>query len=165
MLAVGYRGQRKYIMDECERTSGCEMRQCHQGECNTTALLKAYSSARFCLQLRGDTHTRQGIFDCIALGCIPVLTDPGVLSEFYVHLPHPDQWSLSVGWRTPVNDTLKIIRNMTPERYAAMKAALIRVIPHMLWSHDWFYDMRDDAYGRLLQHVHGVALARMNESK
>ncbi len=165
MLAVGYKDQRKHVIEECERTPGCVLRSCNKplNKCNTTALIRAYSSARFCLQLRGDTQTRQGIFDCIALGCIPVLTDAGVLPEFHVHLPRPHEWSLTVGWRTPVNDTLNIIRSTTPERYAAMKAALMRVIPGMLWSHHRYTE--GDAYGRLLQHVHAVAQAGLNQSK
>ncbi len=162
MLAVGYRPQRAHVIEQCVHTPGCVLRDCRKGECNTTGLLQAYTSARFCLQLRGDTHTRQGIFDSMALGCIPVLTDGGVLPEFHVHVSRPQDWSLVVGWRTPVNDSLRIIRSMSAGTYARMRQDLFRTIPSILWSHHFYTDA--DAYGLLLQHVQRTAVAAMNRS-
>ena len=163
MLAVGHRPQRAHVIEQCKQTPGCEFHDCNKGECSTTGLLRAYSSSRFCLQLRGDTHTRQGIFDAIALGCIPVLTDAGVLPEFKAHLSKPQDWSLVVGGHTPVKDSLTIIRNMSPKAYSSMKDALIRAVPRMLWSHHWYTEA--DAYGVLMQNVRSIAVAAINSSR
>jgi hypothetical protein len=39
----------------------------------------------FCLQTEGDTPSRQGFFDAIAMGCLPVLTDANVLHFYQRH--------------------------------------------------------------------------------
>jgi len=59
--------------------------------------LDVYNHSVFCLQPPGDTPTRKGIFDSIAIGCIPVLFSPHSAEKQYTwHLPNIGDYSIYI---------------------------------------------------------------------
>lgn len=69
-------GLRRGILEWCAESSDseCKVHDCTQkGDCvNNFAILATYARSVFCLQPDGDTPTRQGWFDALLSGCIPV---------------------------------------------------------------------------------------------
>ena len=69
-------GLRRGILEWCAESSDseCKVHDCTQkGVCvNNFAILATYARSVFCLQPDGDTPTRQGWFDALLSGCIPV---------------------------------------------------------------------------------------------
>lgn len=72
VMAAGYRPGRIREVDLCNKTAGCTyIPRGHYSE-----ILTAYLEADFCLQPRGDSPSRRGLFDSLLCGCIPVVVDP-----------------------------------------------------------------------------------------
>jgi hypothetical protein len=111
----------------------------------------------FCLEPEGDAVWRKSTYDSITSGCIPVLfsATTDALSPWH--------WVSSIREKTRLlyseedflsgNTTLQVLRDIPPERIAAMQAA-IRTHAHRLhWALE-DYPTGDDAFEVLLKKAH-----------
>ena len=84
-----FAGLRTKLMHDCNnRSSACIYKAVkYQGSLQNVAdVMQAYSKSWFCAQPPGDTPLRLAIYDCLALGALPVFFDPFVVH----HLPFAD---------------------------------------------------------------------------
>jgi xyloglucan galactosyltransferase MUR3 len=149
---------RDRVFDVCEaaaRRGRCGLVDCSHGlegsiTCRTAAKLVAlFTSARFCLQPRGDSFMRRSSIDSVMAGCIPVFfhrastleaqyrwhepepgrsgsNDDGRRGRYYVLLNSDDV----LEGRVDIEEELS---RYTDEEVAAMREELIKMIPRFLY--------------------------------
>jgi hypothetical protein len=85
-LAVGFRSHRKHLITTCKASPQCNYLDCGAGQCGTADVVAAYLDSDFCIQPKGDSDTRRGVFDSALCGCIPVTIVPGSLGAYPLYL-------------------------------------------------------------------------------
>ena len=76
---------RSKILAWCKDSTECHAHNCNRkDDCvDNRAILDTYSRSIFCLQPAGDTPTRQGWFDALLSGCIPVFFSSCLRPDLY----------------------------------------------------------------------------------
>jgi hypothetical protein len=146
---------RDRVFDVCEaaaRRGRCGMLDCSHGlegsiTCRSPRkLVSLFTSARFCLQPRGDSFARRSSIDSVMAGCIPVFFHwPSTLKAQY-RWHEPEQGRSNDGDRryyVLINskdvlegrvDIEEELSRYTDEEVAAMREEVIKMIPRFLYK-------------------------------
>ncbi|CAM6122365.1 unnamed protein product [Calypogeia fissa] len=104
---------------------------------------KSFLRSHFCLQPRGDSHTRRSTFDCLISGAIPVFFHvSSAYTQYSWHLPRdPKSYSVFVD-----EEDLKrgvsiehVLRSYSQETIEDMQKTIVSMIPNLL-----YFDCRKD---------------------
>mmetsp|Transcript_41376 Transcript_41376/g.79125 ORF Transcript_41376/g.79125 Transcript_41376/m.79125 type:complete len:374 (-) Transcript_41376:44-1165(-) len=90
-----------------------------------------YMESEFCFQPPGDNPVRRAFFDSLVAGCVPVIFTPH-MADFAWYTPPallPDI-SLMV---TSYEDTVRQVKEISPDRLHAMQQAIRELIPKILY--------------------------------
>jgi len=98
------------------------------------AALGLYSKAEFCLQPPGDSPSRQGIFDSMMVGCIPVLYFPSVETYTPTFIPNPHE--VMVILDEPISDRPfgPILSAISKERKDQLRENIMKLLPRLVVS-------------------------------
>jgi len=94
--------------------------------------LEVYADSLFCFQPHGDSPTRQGLFDSMSMGCIPVVPDSTSFSGYRLHIRDAEKFIL-IAYRP--EDAIQKIKEMGEEGYRRMFHNLLKVLPNMIYAH------------------------------
>ncbi|OEL38754.1 putative xyloglucan galactosyltransferase GT14 [Dichanthelium oligosanthes] len=148
---------RDRVFDVCEAaaTRGrCGLVDCSHGlegsiTCRTAAkLVTLFTSARFCLQPRGDSFMRRSSIDSVMAGCIPVFFHRAstLEAQYRWHEPEPGRSSNDGGrgrYYVLLNsddvlegrvDIEEELSRYSDEEVAAMREEVIKMIPRFLYK-------------------------------
>lgn len=92
----------------------------------------ALLQATFCLQPPGDTPSRKGLVDAIALGCVPVLFVPAQARLWPWHVGRWEELSVMLSPREP--DVLGRLRELDTKRVARLRAAVARAAEQLVYA-------------------------------
>lgn len=113
-------------------------------------LLAGYASSEFCLMPAGDTPTRQGIFDALLTGCIPVFFTTcrrGALYEsaYEPFVPRYERHNFGAGaWAVLLNASevahtpgvvVRTLEAIGVETRLRMREAILRFLPRLAYAH------------------------------
>ncbi|KAM0900995.1 hypothetical protein ACQ4PT_020274 [Festuca glaucescens] len=134
------------IIEKCVSSRRCSMLDCSQGlVCRSPErLMSLFASSRFCLQPPGDSFMRRSSVDALVAGCIPVFFEEGSTFERQYRWHEPDnnvdasnRYSVFID----VNDLLEgkvdiedVLRRYSDEEVAAMREAVIKMIPRFVYK-------------------------------
>ncbi|ERN20551.1 hypothetical protein AMTR_s00068p00206630 [Amborella trichopoda] len=146
------------IFSQCNISSRCLSLQCRPGASGCyepPEVLRALSTAEFCLQPPGDSFTRRSVFDSILSGCIPVFFSPHTAYTQY-------QWYLpeQIGGYSVYIPPEKVGRieeqlmRIPKARVARMRSTVIDLIPRITYA-------RPDAGDPGFQDAIDVVLSRL----
>eukprot|EP00249_Psilotum_nudum_P019059 c27080_g1_i1 orf=243-1739(-) len=136
---------RKELIKQCnENNDKCTLVQC-SGEgglsCSETPekVIQAFTKAVFCLQPRGDSPTRKGLFDSIIAGCIPVLfANSSAYQQYIWHLPKAGSlYSVYFPEDDVVEGKINIISSLSSipqNQVQEMQRAVINLLPRVIYS-------------------------------
>lgn len=156
---------RTLVHDSCARGADDCVATQHQGRLNMTdaAILKTYMRSDFCLHPDGDTYTRQGWFDSLLCGCIPVFFADcrhGFAGFFHEHVYSPfiptyNRTGFGPGdWAVVLNATeveldpdylLRELRAVPLDTRRAMRTAILEFLPNLQYSEAPLHDFADAA--------------------
>ncbi|KAJ1265234.1 hypothetical protein BS78_08G063600 [Paspalum vaginatum] len=145
---------RDRVFDVCEaaaRRGGCGMVDCSHGlegsiTCRSPRkLVSLFTSARFCLQPRGDSFMRRSSIDSIMAGCIPVFFHRAstLRAQYRWHEPEPGRSNDDRQYYVLINsddvlegrvDIEEELSRYTDEEVAAMREEAIKMIPRFLYK-------------------------------
>eukprot|EP00511_Aplanochytrium_stocchinoi_P009436 CAMPEP_0204868084 /NCGR_PEP_ID=MMETSP1348-20121228/25506_1 /ASSEMBLY_ACC=CAM_ASM_000700 /TAXON_ID=215587 /ORGANISM="Aplanochytrium stocchinoi, Strain GSBS06" /LENGTH=533 /DNA_ID=CAMNT_0052020879 /DNA_START=39 /DNA_END=1641 /DNA_ORIENTATION=+ len=135
------RRARAPLMNTCDKLpdSDCIAMTCSgpNSPCKThgaITLLEIMVESKFCYEPHGDSPTRQGYFDAISVGCIPVVPDnTSVVGYMKYHLPQPEKFTL---FAPNIKDALLQIEQMGESGYQKMFNNLIQVLPRIVYARE-----------------------------
>nr|CAB3463362.1 unnamed protein product [Digitaria exilis] len=150
---------RDRVFDVCEASARCGMVDCSHGlegsiTCRTAAkLVGLFTSARFCLQPRGDSFMRRSSIDSVMAGCIPVFFHRASTLEAQYRWHEPEE--MTGGRRSNGDgdgrrrryyvllnsddvlegrvDIEEELSRYSDEEVAAMREEVIRMIPRFMY--------------------------------
>ena len=70
---------RARLVKQLQEKYGSSLFTWYQESWSTDSNIKTYSGSKFCLQLHGDTPTRNAFYESVTVGCIPVITEKSYL--------------------------------------------------------------------------------------
>eukprot|EP00511_Aplanochytrium_stocchinoi_P004288 CAMPEP_0204825598 /NCGR_PEP_ID=MMETSP1346-20131115/3450_1 /ASSEMBLY_ACC=CAM_ASM_000771 /TAXON_ID=215587 /ORGANISM="Aplanochytrium stocchinoi, Strain GSBS06" /LENGTH=614 /DNA_ID=CAMNT_0051953275 /DNA_START=167 /DNA_END=2011 /DNA_ORIENTATION=- len=94
-------------------------------------LLEVMANSRFCYEPHGDSPTRQGYFDAISMGCIPVVPDNTSFIGYNTHLPDASEYTIIA---KTFDSAIEQITQMGEEGYQKMFTKLLEVVPRVLYA-------------------------------
>ncbi|KAH6557263.1 hypothetical protein KP509_1Z125100 [Ceratopteris richardii] len=102
-------------------------------------VVRALVRSVFCLQPKGDSATRKGVFDSIIAGCIPVLfANETVYLQYLWHLPRdPSSYSVYIPETKIMEDKEKIVELLSQMPYTRIKSMqrnIRQLIPRIVYS-------------------------------
>ena len=140
---------RKGILDWCTDASECKVHNCNRkDDCvDNLDILHTYSRSVFCLQPDGDTPTRQGWFDAMLSGCIPVFFSsclrPNLFYEraYAPFLPAYNRtaygagdWAVVVNSSAPLSSLGSTLRNLGADDVRRMQRRIADISPGIQYS-------------------------------
>ena len=153
---------RLLLTRQCAASEACDNLDCFKTGPNSckhdhAPFLRAYHEATFCLQPDGDTPTRQGIFDAILAGCIPVFFSTCLGRDLFYEqvyapfLPPYERLAFGAGdWAVVLNATAvyaggaveTMLRAIPETDVHRMQARVVEIAPRVQYSTHEF-GMRD----------------------
>ena len=142
-------GLRNSILEWCAEYSECHEHNCNRkDDCvDNHAILETYSRSVFCLQPNGDTPTRQGWFDALLSGCIPVFFSSCLRQDlFYERVYAPflppfertaygaGDWAVVVNSSTSMSSLASTLRNVDTETVRRMQHRIADISPGIQYS-------------------------------
>lgn len=144
-------GLRRGILEWCAESSDseCKVHDCTQkGDCvNNFAILATYARSVFCLQPDGDTPTRQGWFDALLSGCIPVFFSTCLRPNLFyerVYAPFlpaynrtaygPGDWAVVVNASAPISLLASTLRRIDADTVRRMQRRIVDISPGIQYS-------------------------------
>lgn len=138
---------RQAALKQCVNSTACMMLDCSEMKCahNPLPIAEGLLGAEFCLQPPGDTATRRSTFDGMLSGCIPVFfRNDSAYTQYTWHLPMRDPSSYSVFIPpTHVHRLEEVLAGFSPERISRMRAAIIELIPGLIYASPPSHSIRD----------------------
>lgn len=120
--------------DSC-RVVDCSGTRCYDG---TSEILEAFLASDFCLQPRGDAHTRRSTFDCMLAGSIPVFFWKRSIYDQYEWFlgDEPEKFSVFIDRRDVRNGTSirKVLDGYSRDEVRRMREKLISLIPKFVYG-------------------------------
>lgn len=149
---------RHWLHQECNRSSQSICSHSNESYSHVSGyfaadarIQHAYLDSVFCLQPSGDTPTRQGIFDALICGCIPVFfadclsADLAFETMYHPFLPAFRRSHFGVGsWAVLLNATALLLRAgelhkqllaIDPRHIQQMRRSIAGLIPRLLYIH------------------------------
>ncbi|EFC38091.1 predicted protein [Naegleria gruberi] len=83
---------------------------------STSSNIEIYGKSKFCLQLHGDTPTRNAFYESLLMGCIPVITEKTFIS-----------YRSLFGYLLPVEEFTIVIDNKYAEEHVPVKEIIERL--------------------------------------
>jgi len=133
-LVAGRRSKisiRRDLIANCPEDPQCEYLDPSQASVSYLSMVKVYMESEFCFQPPGDNPVRRAFFDSLVAGCVPVIFTPH-MADFAWYTPPallPDI-SLMV---TSYEDTVRQVKEISPDRLHAMQQAIRELIPKILY--------------------------------
>ncbi|KZV40590.1 hypothetical protein F511_36055 [Dorcoceras hygrometricum] len=161
---------RTILLNHCHNESGsCRVVDCSGTRCydGTWEILESFLESDFCLQPRGDAHTRKSTFDCMLAGSIPVFFwRRSIKYQYEWFLGHePDDFSVFIDRRAVRNGTSirKVLEGYSKDKVREMRQRIISLIPKFVYRYTNSDDFRDykDAFDITIDGV----LRRFKEQK
>lgn len=144
---------RTLLLNRCYNESGsCRVVDCSGTRCydGTWEILESFLESDFCLQPRGDAHTRKSTFDCMLAGSIPVFFWRRSIKYQYEWFlgDEPDDFSVFIDRRAVRNGTSirKVLEGYSRDKVRKMRKRIIGLIPKFVYrntSSDESGDYRD----------------------
>lgn len=132
---------RVLLIDQCQNESdSCKVVDCSKTPCleGTPAVLESFLDSNFCLQPRGDAHTRRSTFDCILAGAIPVFFWKRSIHGQYEWFlrDDPERFSVFIDENQVRNGTSirKILEGYGIEEIQMMRERVTNLIPRILYA-------------------------------
>mmetsp|Transcript_295 Transcript_295/g.415 ORF Transcript_295/g.415 Transcript_295/m.415 type:complete len:381 (-) Transcript_295:250-1392(-) len=94
--------------------------------------LELMADSVFCYEPHGDSPTRQGLFDAISVGCIPIVPDEKSFGTYKFHTHDFGKFTLIA---KNINEAVEKIEELGVEGYKRMFKNLLEVLPNVLWAH------------------------------
>ncbi|CAI9758511.1 unnamed protein product [Fraxinus pennsylvanica] len=146
--------------DSC-RVVDCSGTRCYDG---TWEVLEAFLDSDFCLQPRGDAHTRKSTFDCMLAGSIPVFFWKRSIYDQYQWFltAQPENFSVFIDRKDVRNGASikKVLEGYSREQVRRMREKVIEFIPRFVYN----YIGSDDTPDAFDLAIDGV-LKRLKEQK
>lgn len=132
---------RSLLLNYCyNESTACQVVDCALTPCNngSSMVLKASLSSHFCLQPKGDSYTRRGVFDCMVAGSIPVFFWkrtaydqyqwflPGKPKSYSVYIDHED---VRKG-----KSIRKVLEGYSKEEVRKMREKVIETVPSLVYA-------------------------------
>ncbi|CAI9111347.1 OLC1v1011560C1 [Oldenlandia corymbosa var. corymbosa] len=131
---------RSMLLNYCYNETGCHVVDCAQTACNngSAVLLKAYLSSHFCLQPKGDSYTRRGVFDCMVAGSIPVFFwNRTAYDQYQWFLPQKfKSYSVFIDHEDVLKglSIRKVLEGYSKKKLMKMREKVIETIPNIVFS-------------------------------
>ncbi|XP_022854770.1 xyloglucan galactosyltransferase XLT2-like [Olea europaea var. sylvestris] len=142
----------------------CSGTRCYDG---TWEILEAFLDSDFCLQPRGDSHTRKSTFDCMLAGSIPVFFwKRSIYNQYQWFLTdEPENFSVFID-RKDVRSGVsikKVLKGYDRERIRRMRQKVVEFIPRFVYNYIGSDEMgnTEDAFDLAIDGV----LKRFKEEK
>jgi len=157
--------KRAVAIDQCQKMpdSTCVFMPCNRKAdslCKThgaVTVLEVYANSAFCYEPHGDSPTRQGYFDAISVGCIPVVPDTKSFDGYGLHIYDATKFTLIA---SDINEAVEKINELGKEGYARMFQNLLEALPHLVYAHqDTGFD---DAISIMMKGIDCKAKKRQN---
>ncbi|CAA3014484.1 xyloglucan galactosyltransferase XLT2-like [Olea europaea subsp. europaea] len=146
--------------DSC-RVVDCSGTRCYDG---TWEVLEAFLDSDFCLQPRGDAHTRKSTFDCMLAGSIPVFFWKRSIYDQYQWflMGQPENFSVFIDRKDVRNGVSikKVLEGYGREQIRRMREKVIEFIPRFVYNYIGS-DVTQDAFDLAIDGV----LKRFKEQK
>mmetsp|Transcript_25767 Transcript_25767/g.72170 ORF Transcript_25767/g.72170 Transcript_25767/m.72170 type:complete len:429 (+) Transcript_25767:103-1389(+) len=149
-----FRGE---VIEVCRAAKDCqtELGITDRAGREKSGFLGLYARSEFCLQPAGDSRTRRGIFDSLALGCIPIVHQDAI-GAYSLHISDPA--AVAIVARDPgasgFQEAMHRARQMTSAEKASMRQAIAELLPALTYALgdvdyvDAFKILLDNAYNR-----------------
>ncbi|KAH8946026.1 hypothetical protein BDL97_12G071100 [Sphagnum fallax] len=152
---------RRQLMTQCSNSPRyCSLLSCNVVDCERSPhlLTQAFLKSVFCLQPRGDSATRKGVFDCLIAGSIPVFFSKYTAYRQYMwHLPHNgSSYSVFLDAKAVSNGTVNVIRELKRiplSTIASMQQTINGFLPNILYSKPGSNLKTRDAFNITLQNL------------
>ncbi len=152
---------RRQLMTQCSNSPRyCSLLSCNVVDCERSPhlLTQAFLKSVFCLQPRGDSATRKGVFDCLIAGSIPVFFSKYTAYRQYMwHLPHNgSSYSVFLDPRAVSNGSVNVIRELRRiplSTIASMQQTINGFLPNILYSKPGSNLKTRDAFNITLQNL------------
>ncbi|KAG8367105.1 hypothetical protein BUALT_Bualt16G0038000 [Buddleja alternifolia] len=124
-----------YNESESCRVVDCSGTRCYDG---TSEILEAFLVSDFCLQPRGDAHTRRSTFDCMLAGSIPVFFWKRSIYHQYEWFlgDKPEKFSVFIDKNDVRNGVSirKVLDGYSKDEVRKMREKVISLIPNFVYS-------------------------------
>ncbi len=136
------RSLRSQLMTQCADSPRlCSLLSCNVVDCERSPeiLTQAFLNSVFCLQPRGDSATRKGVFDCLISGSIPVFFSKYTAYRQYMwHLPaNGSSYSVFFNAKAVANGTINVIKELNTipaSTIASMQQTINGFLPNLLYT-------------------------------
>ncbi|KAL1536500.1 xyloglucan galactosyltransferase XLT2-like [Salvia divinorum] len=133
---------RTILQEHCRDESGsCRVVDCSGTRCydGTSEILEAFLASDFCLQPRGDAHTRRSTFDCMLAGSIPVFFWKRSIHNQYEWFlgDEPGRFSIFIDRRAVRNGTTSIrtvLESFSRDEVRRKREKLISLMPKFVYT-------------------------------
>ncbi|KAL1567843.1 xyloglucan galactosyltransferase XLT2-like [Salvia divinorum] len=132
---------RSLLFSYCyNETGSCRVVDCSGARCyhGTPEIQEAFLGSDFCLQPRGDAHTRRSTFDCMLAGSIPVFFWRRSIEHQYEWFlgDEPDRFSVFIDWKEVRNGVSirKVLEGYSREEVRRMREKVISLIPNFIYG-------------------------------
>ncbi|KAG6392879.1 hypothetical protein SASPL_147107 [Salvia splendens] len=133
---------RTILQEQCRDEPGsCRMVDCSGMRCydGTSEIMEAFVASEFCLQPRGDAHTRRSTFDCMLAGSIPVFFwKRSIYNQYEWFLgDEPDRFSVFIDRRAVRNGTTsirKVLESLSRDEVRRKREKVISLMPKFVYK-------------------------------
>ncbi|KAK6926344.1 Exostosin, GT47 domain [Dillenia turbinata] len=132
---------RRVLFNHCKNESDvCKLVDCAGSWCyhGASKILQTFLESDFCLQPRGDSHTRRSVFDCMLAGSIPVIFWKRTAYDQYEwFLPaEPASYSVYIDHNRVKNGTSirGVLERFSKEEIREMRENVIDQIPKLVYA-------------------------------
>lgn len=132
---------RTLLLSQCEHESdSCRVVDCSGTRCydGTSEILEAFLASDFCLQPRGDAHTRRSTFDCMLAGSIPVFFWKRSIYDQYEWFlgDQPEKFSVFIDRKDVRNGTSikKVLEGYSEYEVRRRREKILKLIPKFVYS-------------------------------
>lgn len=132
---------RTLLLSQCQSESeSCRVVDCSGTRCydGTSEILEAFLASEFCLQPRGDAHTRRSTFDCMLAGSIPVFFWKRSIYDQYEWFlgDEPEKFSVFIDRKAVRNGTSikKVLEGYGEDEVRRMREKILSLIPKFVYS-------------------------------